>query len=380
MRSDPALHDLVARRRREVQDFASLSATCHGAWPALLSAILRDVGDEDCRRLLASARGRKPKVMIDPRLPLAHPLDADWRFTRESAGWVLDHALDATPADGILLLVAMPTVALAAFDRGLGSRIAVAARHGDATDKALRAAMPGVLFQDLAKAPSRPFDTVAIDPPWYDEIAMPMMATAMGAAEPGAAVFICVPDRFTLPSAAPRLGALARRPRSVGFEDGVAIGPVRYATPFFELRCLQVHGITNVDPAWRTGILLRCRPGRGVGPVPDARPGRPLEPSAWIETTFGGIRLWKRANPRPSGAGIVAVAGSVSAGDPMRASAWLWTSGNLAAAGGAPLTSAGGTPDDFPGCIADDGLREGILAALAAEAAEVAESVEHQIG
>ena len=377
MNCDTTLYEFVARRCRDAPDFASLSSSCHGAWPALVAKILRDLGDADCRRLLADAGGPTAKVVSDPRLPLAHPLDADWRFTRRSAESVLDHALDAIPTDGILLLVAMPTVALAACDRGLGHRIAVAARQDDPTDAALRAAMPGVLFQDLAHPRMRPFDAVAIDPPWYDAIALSLMAAASRAAKPGGSMFVCVPDRFTSPSAAPTLDAFAKGADTIRSYDRVVVGLVRYATPFFELRCLATHGIANVGGAWRTGILVRC-PGEGNGRLASgvAMREQVSDGDCWHETNLDTIRIWTRSNPGAARAGPVGVAGSISAADPTRSTAWLWTSGNLVATGPAPANLADGAREPRLDRIADDGLRRSLRAALDAEATAVAECVE----
>ena len=330
MTSTSDLACLVAREAAHARDFAELSAACFGAWPGLVRDILATANTDDARRLLETIRTRRTQVTTDRRLPLAHPLDADWRFTRESADDTLDALLSATPDGGSMLLIAMPTVALAAYDRGLTDRFVVASRIGDPVDAALRLAMPQARFDDF-HAPTRArFHTVGVDPPWYDDVAGELMTAAQAQVRERGRVFVCIPDRFTLPSAAPRLAALAENPVGMGFLKSATIGALRYAMPYFEKRSLEAIGITNVDPHWRTGTLVVCQPSRAPTP---SRSSVLAMSSAWREVTLQRARIWVRQTPGAGQEEHVSIATSVSRSDPARATAQVWTSGNTVAWG-----------------------------------------------
>ncbi|MFH6780888.1 MULTISPECIES: hypothetical protein [Methylobacterium] len=281
------------------------------------------------RRLLASIDRHPGRVVADGRLPLAHPLDADWRFTRDSAEHILDRLLARTPAAADILLIAMPTIALAAHDRGLMHRIVVASRIGDPIDLALRKVMPGCRFVSLQKVPMGAFQTVALDPPWYDDVALPIIEIARAAALPNGRIFVCTPDTLTSPSSAKILSKLMSEPHEVGFSIVESVERIRYATPFFELQCLKAAGISNVSPVWRTGLLCSCIPEPLEFPTCSVCP--PVR-GAWREVRYGAIRIWLR-QPAVQGPAAVGVADSISRTDRTRKIANLWTSGNTYVAG-----------------------------------------------
>ncbi|MCJ2075982.1 hypothetical protein MKK68_09980 [Methylobacterium sp. E-016] len=329
MSTGSELSEIVAREVPHVRDFATLTELCDGAWPGDVLQALRTLEGNAATALRDGISRPAGRVRSDRRLPLAHPLDADWRFTRATAEHILDTLLAASPADGDILLIAMPTVALAAYDRGLIHRIVVASRYGDPIDTALRVVLTECRFIGLRDLPHGGFPTVALDPPWYDDVALPLVDIAVHSVACDGHVFLCTPDRLTLPSSARRLSALIAVPDAFGFISVAPIGQVRYATPFFELRCLASMGIANVSPRWRTGRLYACRPGSWARarPRPTAGVGRD-----WREVRHGPIRIWVRRPPTGEGAAAIAVASSISRTDRTRDVAALWTSGNTFAA------------------------------------------------
>ncbi len=310
------------------RDFAALCECCDGAWPGAIKEALNLIGSPGARRLLESSRASGSRVRCDRRLPLPHLLDADWRFTRDGAEAVLDALLRASDRD--LLLIGMPSVALVAGDRGLSSRITIASRPDDPIDDALRSALPAARFLDLRRLPGDAFGAAALDPPWYDDVAGPLIAAARRAVAPKGTVLICAPDRFTLPSSARTFDDLLSRPEGSGFSTSATTARIRYTTPFFELRTLEAVGITNVSPTWRTGTLIACEVGleNGVG-APTVQGA-----SEWSEARVGRVRLWVRRRERsPGGAPIIRIVESISRTHPIRDIAQVWTSGNSVASG-----------------------------------------------
>ena len=375
MTSSCSLEDLVLREARLATNFATLSEACEGAWPAWLRGILVARDDADARRLLASARSTPgTRIKTDRRLPLAHPLDADWRFTRESADRILDILLADTPAGEDILLIAMPTVALAAHDRGHSRRIVIASRASDPVDAALRLAMPSARFASLGGAAKHRFNTIALDPPWYDDVASDMIAKALAHIGARGCVYVCAPDRFTRPSAAPKLGALQTNPEGLGFAATKLIERMRYATPFFELRCLEANGLNNISARWRTGVLIACTPLAHSLAVKSARSSASNE---WREMTHGPIRLWlRRAVGVLPGTRTVGISTSISRTDPSRLTARLWTSGNTIASHAELLTA-----DDVDAALRkgpDIRRRTPLADAIEAELAAMRKAVEFE--
>lgn len=352
------------------RDFAALCQCCDGAWPGAIREVLDIIGSPGARRLLESSRASGGRVMCDRRLPLPHLLDADWRFTRDGAEAVLDALLRASDRD--LLLIGMPSVALVAGDRGVSSRITIASRPDDPVDDALRSALPTARFLDLRCLPSGAFGAAALDPPWYDDVAGPLIAAARRAVAPKGTVLICAPDRFTLPSSARAFDDLLSHPEVSGFSTSATTARIRYATPFFELRTLEAIGITNVSPTWRTGTLIACK----VGPENSVGAPTPQCDSEWSEARVGRVRLWIRR--RETGADDDAVfrtVESISRTHPSRGIAQVWTSGNSVASG-LPLPNGAITSSRLS-TASCGAIEEIIVATIRAEEDAVDRAVEY---
>ncbi|XYD11443.1 hypothetical protein R1A27_14165 [Methylobacterium sp. NMS12] len=333
MNAATRLEQVVDLEASRAADFAALTERCQGAWPGEVRRILAGRSDADARRLLTGVRRPFGRTSTDRRLPLAHPLDADWRFTRESAERVLKAAI-AEARGGDILLIAVPTVALAAHDRGLTHRIVVGSRIGDPLDVALRAAIPGGRFVDLQAIPAAAFRAAVLDPPWYDDVAGPLVEVAREAVGGGGRVLVCAPDHLTSPSNARRLSALPDDPGALGFSTATLAERVRYATPFFELRSLEADGITGVSPRWRTGLLYVGTPASWTL---QARQEFRAAGDAWREVRRGAIRIWVRERAATGDTMDVAVTRSVSRTDRARAVASVWTSGNTYVANVGPV-------------------------------------------
>lgn len=168
------LTDLVARLAPGCDTFARLSARCGGAWPGDVADVLRQAGTHriarsDARRLLASAAapGAVSRPRQDPRLPLPHPLDHDWRFTTAASDALLAAVREHAPQARKILFVCAPTAALRAAERAPGFEILLAGRPGDPVAEAVvRAARGAITFHDLdGDMASIRADAAVLDPP-----------------------------------------------------------------------------------------------------------------------------------------------------------------------------------------------------------------------
>lgn len=290
------LEAIVAAKAPGAGGFSRLSAGCEGAFPTkiveALEVLARAAGPAGAAaaRLLDDARvPGKEGPAWDPRLPLPHPADLDWRFTRETADRLIDAALDGIPARGTVLAVAVPTVVTRLVERETSHRIVFAARPDDPVTTALRSWAPdGVVFIDAASdLRSVEADVSLVDPPWYDDVALPLVRQAASGTKLGGAVLVCGPDRLTGCSAAARLAELPQQPLQFGLRAARIAGRrPRYDTPLFELNTLEAAGVLNADPKWRTGRLFV---GEALGPSQVGPEDVPAAP-AWREHVFGTCR------------------------------------------------------------------------------------------
>ena len=125
--SDIDWHESVLERslRGGTRSFEGLIADAAGLFPTEVLRFLevkRTEGAIDAaliENMIAAARsdgaaGDLPQVS---ELALPHPLDAEWRFTGATSRKLLDIAIAATRPSDLILLVGVPSIAVAAAER-----------------------------------------------------------------------------------------------------------------------------------------------------------------------------------------------------------------------------------------------------------------------
>ena len=339
MRHAPGLLSLVEGLAPGTATFADLSARCLGAWPGSVAAAVRElrgngrVSAADARRLGWSAgrRSRHGGPWHDARLPLPHPLDHDWRFTCASADALLRMVSAARPKGGKLLLVCSPTIAFRVKLMSVPWQVTLLAREGDPVTSAIsRELGSGVEILDLdGDVESIGADAAIVDPPWYDDVAVPLMATAAAGTREGGLLLSCYPDELTGASQAewihPRM--LSRILSGIVPIEGRP-ARVRYETPLFEVNALRKLGLPGTHPRWRTGrVLASLREGR-------VRRATLAAAEGWSELQIAdafGMETAVDPGVMPADNDVVA---SVSRAHPVRGTARWWTSGNRVGAAG----------------------------------------------
>ncbi len=290
--NDLALRGHIRLLLENTLDFYELTSESRGVFPLQLRELISEESQGRSRvRQQAALFSRqyslpsRRKPACDPELPVPHPLDADWRFSIRSAKQILEQVCRFLQPGDPILLVATPTLARVASILKLPFKFVFASRMLDPVTLELRRLCPGFEFVDiegdLATAGAK---ASIIDPPWYDEVALPMIRKALRGTLIGGQVYVCVPDVFTACSSAPiltdvrELGAL--------FATHCEIEPliVRYETPYFELNALRAARLTNVHPQWRTAQLVRLS---AVATRDDAVPTETL----WTEISLGTSRI-----------------------------------------------------------------------------------------
>jgi hypothetical protein len=263
-------------------------------------------------------------------LALPHPIDAEWRFTDETAEALVDAAVAVTGVGDSVLLMGVPSVVLAAVRCSHDRIFWVRGEPNVITEglKRLTAADPR-FRHDLMCGSARAAAAV-LDPPWYLNQFQAMLGQASSHCHKGAHLFVSAPPEGVRPGITYDRRLISEMANRSGLEiASEESGALAYRTPFFELNALRAAGIGAWLPNWRRGNLAIYRKymtGKSW-PLVAATPG--------FELTLSGVRLRLLTSKGAKVAGFTPlyegeVFPSVSMRAPRRSEAALWTSGNRA--------------------------------------------------
>jgi hypothetical protein len=301
--TSPDLVDTVQRKLTTVDSFSSLTASCEGAFPAKIVEVLHHLSPKitaASERLSEAARYERRRPFSDPRLPLPHPLDFEWRFSNASIDKLLNRMNEIAGVTDKLLFVCTPAAALRAFDLVNSRRLIYASRLDDPVTESLKIACSERMeFVEVRDDLSWIGASAAlVDPPWYDDIALPLVGQALQGLKQGGGVFVCIPDRLSGCSAAPMLSSIVENSAPFGLNRAyLAPGKLRYETPYFEINTLHHLGLFSVHPQWRTGqVAFGRKTGASLGAY-----DFPVE-SKWRE--IGNGRGWRARFRQPARAQV----------------------------------------------------------------------------
>ena len=269
-------------------------------------------------------------------MPTPNPLASDWRYTKDTAGELLERVVASTDPTQTVALLGSPSVHKMAAIWEAPRQFILLDQNGSLfIDGSLSPV--GSIFRrcdmqhDEIDLP--PVQAVLADPPWYEDETLAFLRTSAR---------ICADQGKVLLSAAPdgvRPGIREERRRIIvaAAESGLRfLGIERlalsYATPFFEHNALRAAGFAHVAPNWRRGdLLIFERTG-------DSLPG-PMNPIAhsaeWVQVDISGATIWVRSKDQPGFADprlepLVPgdILPTVSRRDDRREAADVWTAGN----------------------------------------------------
>lgn len=287
---------------------------------ALFGACAADRLIEEAQTLVAPT----PSIQ-GVELALPRPLDAEYRFTDQSAQTVLDAAVAATSPGELILLFGVPTVTIAALMSSHDRQFAIRAED-NVIGEALRQLT--VLDQRFSPSVDMLASAVIIDPPWYPPAFNNMLAGASAACRLGAQLFVSGPADGVRPTVAEERRAMLAFAAASGLVlVSRSVDGATYRTPAFELAAMRAAGLGVWMPQWRQGealVFTKCGPAQPIE-SPASMPA--------FELTISGVRLrlLAQCGSRPGGDGCFPapeVFPSVSARAPGRALANFWTSGN----------------------------------------------------
>ena len=331
---DPQLERLLAKGMRS---FLDLVAGARGRFPTEVLAFLESrrmrngVDAPILEAMIAEARAVSAGADLPQGtgLALPHPTDAEWRFTDETAERLIQTAVTVTQPGDSILLMGVPSVALAAAASQDERKYWVWGEQNVISDGLKRITAQDSRFHH--KIPDQLEAAAAIlDPPWYVDQFRGMLSQASRYCRLGAHIFASVPPDDVRPGIINDLARITEAATLSGLEvDKERPAALVYRTPFFEVNALRAAGIGAWLPNWRRGDLAIYRK-RLVGrcwPTVDNAPA--------FELTLSGIRLrllgWDDdAQVEFSPVHEGEIFPSVSMRAPRRADAALWTSGNRA--------------------------------------------------
>lgn len=269
---------------------------------------------------------------LDPRLPVPHPLDYDWRFSPATVASLTEELLSYGQR---IVLLGAPSLWLALQEDPHPQELHLLDSNPVVDDAATNDRTAVRHLVDLLgdELPTlSPSDVVLADPPWYPDALEAFLWVAARFLRPGGFLFVSVPPEGTRPTVRQERDDLLRWSHGLGLTlRSTREGALRYAMPPFERAALRAAGVAAYVPSdWRQGDLLVFERTDEVGAV------RPIcSRPRWVERVIDRVRIRIDAGASVAGAdprliSIVDgdVLSSVSRRDPRRAVARVWTSGN----------------------------------------------------
>lgn len=265
-------------------------------------------------------------------LPAPHPLDYDWRFTKEAGSEIVDvaHSLGER-----LVCIGAPSVFSVATQRRMFDDATLIDRNRAIVNH-FGNPSPTVILCDVLtdQLPQLRADVIVTDPPWYHEHFRAFLWAASEICGVGGYVLLSLPMKGTRPGVLEERGRIFDWAARLGFNIyELDEGGLYYETPPFEKNALLAAGVALQGGAWRRGTLCVLRK------MSDLNVERPLFiPSihdSWDEASLFGTRFFFRQGVRigfddPSLIPLVSgsILPSVSRTHPLRPHVDVWTSGN----------------------------------------------------
>ena len=332
---------IIGAYRADAQDFWHLISLLPAVYPTVVrQAVERLIAASSIPAHLAVERPRWDSSGASsaevPGLPTPNPLAFDWRYTKDTAGELLERVVASTDPTQTIALLGSPSVYKMAAIREAPRQFILLDQNGS---------LPIDDPQSLVGSQFRRCDmqddeidlprvqAVLADPPWYEYETLAFLRTAARiCADQGKVLLSTAPDgvRPGIQEERERIiaGAAKSGLRFLGAERRV----LSYATPFFEYNALRAAGFAHVSPNWRRGdLLIFDRIGDSFSGLTNPI----MQSTEWAQADIRGATIWVRLkdqqgfiDPRLVPLVTGDILQTVSRRDVRREAADVWTAGN----------------------------------------------------
>jgi hypothetical protein len=326
---------IAEQLEKGVNSFSELASRLHGVYPTEIAAGIRRLGHHSLLQNVVDSKVALHRVqsqLANNGLPVAHPLDFDWRFSFNTAKELVRLALDRKKVavfgapSLVEPLLESSVVRPFVFDANPMAVEHVRNRHPSVSLKLIDLLCEQIQSKSIS-------NVTFCDPPWYEQHTKSFLWAAAFATRLGGRVYCSFPPIGTRPRIAQERERIFDWTKKVGLHL-IEIQPARleYVTPLFERNALRASNTPVPICDWRKGDLAIFET------VDDnTLPFEPQESARdrWTETVLGTMRIKLRiqngnagGDPRLQSIVDGDVLDSVSRRDTRRAKIDVWTSGN----------------------------------------------------
>ncbi len=286
------------------------------------------------KALLEDSNTKRDYAVRSHPHPVPHPLDYDWRYSPKGLMAIIEQLERKVTAKGVVALLGAPTLA-----KALSERRSTLQLHLFDQNTLWGQLIDGVAFHELDLASDgvpkevlNQADYVVLDPPWYIDTYKHFIWYGSQLLNDGGTLAISVLPIGTRPSADADRRKIMDYAKSCGLVFvGEETAALNYSTPPFERNAFRAAGISTAIDEWRHADLWEYRPVQNA--AGSSRPEQEKEVSTWHELTLDVVRIrfdMTASSGLPELHSLVHgdVLPTVSARDPRRENATVWTSGN----------------------------------------------------
>jgi hypothetical protein len=272
---------------------------------------------------------------------LPHPLDFEWRNTKKSVDYLSEFIIKTGHVDDKVLILGMPTMFANICRRDISQEVTIVERNQGVLDllNKLSHKTCKVIEADLFKVVPTSignYNTVVMDPPWYEEHFMQFIWVANQCLELGGRLIISIPPINTRPNISEERIKWFGYCQAQGLcLENLFAGQLQYTMPFFEYNAMRMAG-GLVSPFWRHGdvaIFQKLHEGN------TNRPNYEEEVDEWQEVDIDSCRIRVKISSEANSPDLLEdftvnqlvkgeILPTVSNREPIRKRANVFTSGN----------------------------------------------------
>lgn len=331
---------IVAAVHSGVESFWQLVSALPGVYPTVVRKAARRLVEES--RIPSYVMVEDPTSVSDgdseleiPGLPIPHPLSSDWRFTRRTAGELLERIINSTDPASDVALIGAPSVFFLATLEEVPQRFTLLDENYLLADRVHWSPNKDFLrcdvTRDIVDIPL--VQTVIADPPWYKDDVLGFLQTSVRVCEDQGMVFLGFGSNGTRPGISEERRQIIAAADQMGLRlTGIEHQALSYSTPFFEYNALKAANFKHVPAAWRHGDLIVFQKD---GSADLAEDSHTASEHPWTEVHIDGVRVRVRRDVRPYFVDprlLQLVPGhilpTVSRRDAIGKAADVWTTGN----------------------------------------------------